>query len=311
MGYFGHGVHADPGRTRYFEPMETRQGSDGPSAPPRPKRGSLRGGARDLLAAIGGSLGFDHAVEFYDETRGLSPEVQLRTARLLAAELQGATRVLEVGAGTGLVTVPLAAQGIEMVGLDISQGMLKHLTDKAQQAGVRVPILVGDATSLPLEDRSVDGVVMRHVLHLVHDWRKALAEVARVLRPSGRFAVSITDYTGLYHTLQERFLHAAGDLPIAVGLRPDDPASLDRALAEIGATRGPVHVVRGERTLTIDAFLRYMERGVYTWTWAATPHTRRRAVAEVRSWARPRLGDLHRPVENEFEIEWRIFQCGG
>jgi SAM-dependent methyltransferase len=152
---------------------------------------------------------------------------------------------------------------------------------------------------------------MRHVLHLVAEWREALREVVRVLRPDGRFAVSSTDYTGLYHTLQERFLHAAGDLPIAIGLRPDDSATLEEEMRDAGGIAGPPLIVRGRRTLTIDAFLRNMERSVYTWTWAADKRTCKQAVAEVRRWARAEFGDLRRPVEPEFEIEWRVFRFTG
>lgn len=260
------------------------------------------------MAAVDGSVHFGHAVGYYDETRGLSPEVQAETARLLAAELPGASRVLEVGAGTGLVTVPLAEAGIPMTGIDLADGMLGPLRDKATAAGVSVPIAVADAVRLPFADGVFDGLVMRHVLHLVAGWHEALAEVVRVVRPGGTFLVSITDYTGLYHTLQERFLTAAGGLPIAVGLRPDDPEGLEQAMAAHRATGRVLPVVRGRRTLTISAFLRNMERGLYTWTWAASPRTRRHAVREVRRWARRNIGKLDRPVEPEFEIEWRAFR---
>ncbi|HET9310647.1 MAG TPA: class I SAM-dependent methyltransferase [Actinomycetota bacterium] len=263
---------------------------------------------RDLLAAVDGSVHFGHAVGYYDETRGLSPEVQAETARLLAAELPGASRVLEVGAGTGLVTVPLAEAGIPMTGIDLADGMLGSLRNKAAAAGVSVPIAVADAVRLPFGDDVFDGLVMRHVLHLVAGWHAALEEVVRVVRPGGTFLVSITDYTGLYHTLQERFLTAAGGLPIAVGLRPDDPERLEQVMAAHGATGRVLPVVRGRRTLTISAFLRNMERGLYTWTWAASPRTRRHAVREVRRWARRNIGKLDRPVEPEFEIEWRAFR---
>ena len=260
------------------------------------------------MAAVDGSVHFGHAVGYYDETRGLSPEVQAETARLLAAELPGAASVLEVGAGTGLVTVPLAEVGIPMTGIDLADGMLGSLRNKAAAAGVSVPIAVADAVRLPFGDDVFDGLVMRHVLHLVAGWHAALDEVVRVVRPGGTFLVSITDYTGLYHTLQERFLTAAGGLPIAVGLRPDDPKRLEQAMAAHGATGHVLPVVRGERTLTISGFLRNMERGLYTWTWAAPPRTRRHAVREVRRWARRNIGKLDRPVEPEFEIEWRAFR---
>jgi SAM-dependent methyltransferase len=173
--------------------------------------------ARDLLSAIGSSIAFDHAVEYYDETRGLSPEVQVETARLLADEMGRDGHVLEAGAGTGLITIPLAHEGLRMTGMDLSVPMLERLSEKAMSEGVTIPLVAADVVRLPFADDAFDGVVMRHVLHLVAEWRAALDEVVRVMRPEGTFAVSITDYTGLYHALQERFLHAAGDLPVAVG----------------------------------------------------------------------------------------------
>jgi len=264
--------------------------------------------ARDLLSAAGGSLIFDRAVEYYDETRGLSPEVQADTARLLAGELIGVSRVLEVGAGTGLVTVPLARAGLPIMASDLSEEMLERLGAKAKDEGLHIPFTVGDATCLPFADASFDGLVMRHVLHLIAAWEGALDEVTRVVRPGGTFLVSISDYTGLYHTLQERFLEAAGGLPVAVGLRPDDPERLERVMASKGAQGRTLPVVRGQRTLTIAAFLRNMERGLYTWTWAASPAQRHRAVREVRRWAHRHIGRLDRPVESEFEIEWRAFR---
>jgi SAM-dependent methyltransferase len=186
--------------------------------------------------------------------------------------------------------------------------MLERLHEKADAEAVQIPSAVADASRLPFAADSFDGLVMRHVLHLVAGWREALDEVVRVVRPGGLFLVSITDYTGLYHSLQERFLHHAGDLPIAVGLRPDDPEGLVRAMASHGATGTVLPVVRGRRTLTISAFLKNIERGLYTWTWAASPATRRRAVREVRRWARHHVGRLDRPVEPEFEIEWWAFR---
>jgi ubiquinone/menaquinone biosynthesis C-methylase UbiE len=267
--------------------------------------------ARDLLGAVGGSVDFDHAVGYYDETRGLSPEVQDETVRRLRDALGPAASVIEVGAGTGQIAIPLARSGLRVLAVDLSAPMLRRLEQHARDQGAHVPTVVGDATRLPIGDAACDAVVMRHVLHLVADWRQALDEVVRIVRPGGSFLVSITDYTGLYRTLQERFLRAAGGLPVAVGLRPDDAASLEHELAGHGATGSVLEPVRGQRTLTVSSFLENMERGVYTWTWAASPTVRRHAVRSVRRWARRHLGRLDRPVESEFAIEWRAFRLPG
>ncbi len=54
----------------------------------------------------------------------------------------------------------------------------------------RVNFRVGDATALPVDDGSVDLVVDFHALHHIEDWRAAVAEAARVLRPGGLLALT-------------------------------------------------------------------------------------------------------------------------
>ena len=57
---------------------------------------------------MSGSIRFDRAAEFYDSSRAISPEAMERTVELLAGELRGRGRVLEVGVGTGLLALPLS-----------------------------------------------------------------------------------------------------------------------------------------------------------------------------------------------------------
>ena len=284
---------------------DPRRDDDGATGKP-----SRLGRARGLFAPVGGSVAFDHAVGYYDETRGLSLRGPGRHRPPARRELPGVSRVVEVGAGTGLVTVPMTQIGVPMTAVDLSEAMLRRLHEKATAAGFPIPITVADGTRLPFADDAFDGLIMRHVLHLIVAWRDALEEVVRVLRPGSTFLVSITDYTGLYHTLQERFVQAAGGLPIAgaASRRPREP---ERAMAEHGAIGRVLPVVRGTRTLTIMAFLRNMERGVYTWTWAAPRSTRCRAVREGSAVGSATTGRLDRPVEPEFEIEWRAFRLAG
>jgi ubiquinone/menaquinone biosynthesis C-methylase UbiE len=87
--------------------------------------------------------------------------------------------VLEVGCGTGLILKRLEGAAKSLTGLDISRGMLAE----ARQRGFAVT--EGSATDLPFEDESFDLAFSFKVLAHVPDIRRALAEMARVVRPGG------------------------------------------------------------------------------------------------------------------------------
>ncbi len=266
----------------------------------------MRERGADLDDGLRASIAFDDAAGYYDETKALSPDALAATIDILAGEFVDARRVLEVGVGTGLLALPLAERGLRVDGVDLSTPMLERAIAKAS-ACTRVGFAVADATRLPFVDRAFGGAFIRHVLHLVPDWRQVLSEAVRVIRPGGTLVVSITDYTGLYQEIQERFLAEAGDLPLAVGLRPDDPASLRRAMTRLGAKTRALPVVRGFRTMTVERFLTGIEDGQYSWTWAASDARRRMAARTLRAWLVGRFGNLRRPVEPEFAAEWWAF----
>ena len=79
----------------------------------------------------GGSTSFDRAAAYYDETRGLTDDAVREQTSLLAGELHGRGATLEIGVGTGQVALPLADVGIPIVGVDISEPMLRVLLEKA------------------------------------------------------------------------------------------------------------------------------------------------------------------------------------
>ena len=259
-----------------------------------------------LDAEARASVAFDEAADYYDETKSLPPGALAATIDLLATQLGCAARVLDVGAGTGVLALPLIERGLHVDGVDLSAPMLRRATAKVPPR-TRIGLTVADATLLPFRDGAFDGAFMRHVLHLVPGWRQVLGETVRVVRPGGTLVVSITDYTGLYREIQSRFLVEAGDLPLAVGLRPDDPGSLHRAMSALGTRVRPLPVVRGRRTLTVDRFLAGIEDGHYSWTWPATDERRRQAARKLRALLVRRFGNLGRPVESRFAVQWWAF----
>jgi ubiquinone/menaquinone biosynthesis C-methylase UbiE len=93
-------------------------------------------------------------------------------------------RTLEVAVGTGL-NLPHYPAGIDLTGLEWSPSMLAVAVRRAADLGIAADLRQGDARELPFEDGSFDTVVMTFSLCSIPDERRAVDELARVLRPGG------------------------------------------------------------------------------------------------------------------------------
>lgn len=252
------------------------------------------------------SIRFDRAVEYYDRTRRLSPEGERRQTELLASELRGRGRCLEIGVGTGIVALPLAAAGVPITGVDLSEPMLRRLVVKAGGAPP-FPLAVGDATRLPLRDGSFGAGLIRHVLHLIPAWRQAIAELVRVLAARGTVLISTGDVPSAWRDAIEVFLRAGGRPSFARGL---DIRDLDRLDAAFAAHRGTARLLAAipERVGTsLGTFIEQMADGLHSWTWDVGEIDRRAAAEDVRRWAEERFGTLDPPEAREVAIEWRAY----
>lgn len=97
------------------------------------------------------------------------------------------SRVLEVAAGTGIVTEALANIAREVIATDYAEGMVAQLEVRIRKAGLQnVRCQQADLTALPFEDASFDAAVASNVLHLVPDLESALASLQRVVRKGGK-----------------------------------------------------------------------------------------------------------------------------
>jgi ubiquinone/menaquinone biosynthesis C-methylase UbiE len=246
------------------------------------------------------SIVFDRATDDYDRTRGLPPEAMDSLVRLLAAELEGHQPCLEIGVGTGRIGIPLAEQGIQMVGIDLSTVMLAELRRKA---GGRwpFPVAVADAVHLPFASGSVKAGLAVHVLHLIPAWRDALRELARVIGRPGVALVDIGGWgRGWWKELQQRFCEEAGIAVHHVGV--NEAGEVDDCMASVGGALRGVERVEVVETTTVEERIARLEAGLYSFTWRADEETRRAAAARVRRWAVDRYG----PLDEEWNLEGAV-----
>ncbi|MGB3977196.1 MAG: methyltransferase domain-containing protein [bacterium] len=91
-------------------------------------------------------------------------------------------RILDIGAGTGRISLPLSRMDAQVHAADASLKMLQILQQKAFLQGVCIPLSRIDAHALPFTDQSFDVVMsFRLIMHVV-DWKRVVAEICRVSR---------------------------------------------------------------------------------------------------------------------------------
>lgn len=148
--------------------------------------------------------------------------------------------VLEVGSGAGQCSRWVRARGGRAVGLDLSLRQLQHSRRIDEETGVVVPSVRATATALPFRDASFDVVFSSFgALQFISDLEVAVAETARVLRPGGRYAFSITHPT--------RWMFA--DDPSEAGLVASQSYWDRTPYVEVDDASGEVSYVEHHRTL--------------------------------------------------------------
>lgn len=179
----------------------------------------------------------------YDRSLGPLGRPLPRMLELVGEAVTGAGRVLELAAGTGLVTPVLAAAAREVVATDYAAAMVDHLRATVERRGLaNVRCQQADIYALPFEPASFDAVVAANVLHLVPDLEAALAAMCRVLKPGGLLVVPTFchDETALSWVVS-RILAVTG-FP---GHRRFTAESLRQALAANGIRVGRVELLPG------------------------------------------------------------------
>src|SRR5262245_55869415 len=128
--------------------------------------------------------------EHYWSDEGFNPrggEIPSTLRDLLATNLAGVRRCLDVGCGTGERTGELVkSAGVEYVGVDISDNAVRE----AQRRGVDAR-KIDDAASLPFDDNSFDAVICIEVLEHLFEPQRAVDEMRRVLSSGGKVIITV------------------------------------------------------------------------------------------------------------------------
>lgn len=104
------------------------------------------------------------------------------------APLQTGLRLLEVGCGAGLTTKAISdlLRPAQLSAFDFSEEQVARARRKLS-GRENIDVRQADATAMPYDAESFDAVIEVGILHHIPEWRKAVPEIARVLRPGGIF----------------------------------------------------------------------------------------------------------------------------
>ncbi len=131
---------------------------------------------------------YDLWSKFYDYTFGaLVHQRQIKAVQQLKPK-PGET-ILDLGVGTGM-TLKYYPRDINVVGMDLSEGMLSKAAKKIESEGLKNCFLIqGDAMNPPFAENSFDHVMITHVVTVVSDPAKLMAWARRMVKPGGRIVV--------------------------------------------------------------------------------------------------------------------------
>ena len=245
------------------------------------------------------SRSFDRAADIYDQTRFLFEPIATHGVQAILELIGPSARVLDVGTGTGRISVPLLERGVDLIGCDLSVKMLRRLQEKLPSAR----IAQADASLLPFPTAHFDFVMTVHVLHLIPPWREALREFKRVLKPEGAYfnvktweAVG-TSMRGEIREFWRSWLKAHGVNAYLTGVQRNAESLPE--LQSLGAQVTELEVIRYPLKFTLREELERFASRVYSDAWDVPDLLFETSIQELRTWASHEYGDLDQPRADE------------
>jgi ubiquinone/menaquinone biosynthesis C-methylase UbiE len=225
----------------------------------------------------------------YDATRNI-PNGVLTTCydRLIECGVLAVNEpVIDVGCGTGQMSVPLAERGGIVRGIDISQEMIQIARSK-MKSGWRVTFATGDARDLPAKDNSFGAAIVSKLFQHIQDWRKACREIVRVVRPGGHI-IHVNERGAFGNAVRRHFAIRANELGFAgryLGIDPHTRAELTEFL--ISQKCRPVSFdtsgLRWETSISYGEAMSQIEEGLFAEFWYLPDDIRYRIISDTTRW---------------------------
>lgn len=225
----------------------------------------------------------------YDATRNIPAHCLLEAFdRLIARGLfPECGIVLDIGCGTGQISLPLAARGYQIRGFDISSEMIEHAQSKANPEW-RTSFAVADACHLPESSGGADGIVVSKLLQHIENWQQACREMIRVARP-GASIVHINERAAFGDAVRRHFRHLASELGFArryIGLDPHSRTELDAFMHAQNCEPADIDTrdIHWETYISYGEALERIREGLFAEFWYLPADIHDRIVAETAAW---------------------------
>jgi ubiquinone/menaquinone biosynthesis C-methylase UbiE len=255
------------------------------------------------------SISFDPIAPVYDATR-ITNEASFNAALDYIVERfppEQYPKLFEPGIGTGRIAIPLAERGYNVTGADISANMLKILADKLALRKPPLPVsfIQRDITALPFPDASFDLAVAVHIFHLIPEWKKAVNEVFRILKPGVPLVLMFTTSSMEAQVIKDRYREIAAEYgcstsPVGVNSvidLPDYLAGLGRRIEQI----------RGRWTwqqrVRIDKHVADLKAGFYSSTKMVPDNVHIKIMEKLELELKHKYGSLAIEVEEPAKID--------
>lgn len=251
-------------------------------------------------------MNFDRVAEIYDATRGLPEEVteQVADAIIAATNATPQMRFLELGVGTGRIAIPIASRGFPYTGVDISQQMMERLRQKASLPNFT--LVEADVANLPFPDSNFDVVLAVHILHLVPEWRRALAEARRVTATEGYFILAgNADLEGNPGSeIRQQWRTLVSEAGAEINQYRSSWAEVETELTECGCLTSVYRAAQWQQPVRPIDLLEQLVSRTYSHTWTVSEDVLASVHAQMLEWAKERYGDLDvaLPSASEFVV---------